>query len=778
MIEIILDLMNEVRRVRYATKLVFITIFIFYPLNSFSQEARFSFDSSLNKSLTSKVIYRNPQVMTVDYTFELVPDHAKIDKGKDLKVWIPVPREWDSQKAVKILAIEPVPHYTYEDPEHGNKILFWDFGKESVKDSYQVNIKYRLEIFEVHCIIDPEQIGLYDKNSENYQLYTRSTNKINITSELKELAQIAVDNEKNAYLQAKRIFEFVRNRIRYKTVRRERGTGIESILDFPVSDPITGEQYYEGQCDHYSTFFIGLCRAVGIPARGVTGMVGWDPSIKEKDLKPHTTRHTKLTADGLAATRTYGSMVGHIWAEFYLPEYGWIPVDPTWGKFGHQGNKKIILSKGFDVKIGPYAPQDESEGYGDQWIPLYKGRAAIIGWGVWNIAKIGIAKAKILQNSDPFPADSYAEYAAQLYPENEEEEKLRNWRQKVLLSFYNAKRGDINNGELFEINPRLNENREAYLCHLLRQIIGDEKFLKIFRSYLDLRLTSGKSVSIEKFQDIAERMHGTSLDFFFKQWLGNIALPQFKLDNILIEKVLNQWKVYGSLLQKGETTYQVPVELVLETEKGQESKEIWLDSKKTDFEFYTTDQPKKLIVDPDFHIPTIRWMPTRIRTFWDFYPDGIIVYGTSSEGEDNKAAAILFDDKWLGLGQESIKADTTITKEDLNKHFVVLIGRPKTNKIALQLKNAFPILFDKDKFLYQDIIYNKPSQGIVLITESTVNPNGWIILLAGLSNNATLKMSNLSPYDPAASYIIFEDKNVLRSGYWEEDNSDLVWNFK
>ena len=211
MIEIILDLMTKISRVRYAIKLVIVfTILIFHPSNSFSQEARLSFDSRLNQLHSSKVIYTNPRVYNVNYTFELHPDSGKIDREKDLKLWIPVPREWDSQKAVKILAIEPAPHSTYEDPEHGNQILFWDFGKGPVKEFYEVKIKYRLEIFEVHCIIDPEQIGSYDKESEKYLLYTRSTYHTNITPKIKELTQTAIGNEINSYLQAKRIFEFVR----------------------------------------------------------------------------------------------------------------------------------------------------------------------------------------------------------------------------------------------------------------------------------------------------------------------------------------------------------------------------------------------------------------------------------------------------------------------------------------------------------------------------------------------------------------------------------------
>jgi hypothetical protein len=75
------------------------------------------------------------------------------------------------------------------------------------------------------------------------------------------------------------------------------------------------------------------------------------------------------------------------------------------GRFGFQNNYKIIFSKGRDVLIGPNAPQNNSEGYGDIWIPLIKGRVDIIGWGVWNIDKIRVAKAKVLHHLDHFPAD-------------------------------------------------------------------------------------------------------------------------------------------------------------------------------------------------------------------------------------------------------------------------------------------------------------------------------------------------------------------------------------
>lgn len=87
------------------------------------------------------IIYRNPRVYNVEYWFEMFPDPNKIDRDKDLKLWIPLPREWESQKAVKIISVEPEPHAKFMDPEFGNLMFFWEFSKQSEKPSYRVDIK-------------------------------------------------------------------------------------------------------------------------------------------------------------------------------------------------------------------------------------------------------------------------------------------------------------------------------------------------------------------------------------------------------------------------------------------------------------------------------------------------------------------------------------------------------------------------------------------------------------------------------------------------------------
>lgn len=110
---------------RYVIVLIlFVTLLSSHPLNSFSQENRLFIDSSENRSANSAINYRNPLEYDLKYIFELYPDFKIIDKNRDLKLWIPMPREWDSQKNVRIVSINPQPDSIYTDPEYGNKFAF------------------------------------------------------------------------------------------------------------------------------------------------------------------------------------------------------------------------------------------------------------------------------------------------------------------------------------------------------------------------------------------------------------------------------------------------------------------------------------------------------------------------------------------------------------------------------------------------------------------------------------------------------------------------------
>ena len=324
-------------------KLLLISLIVVAGCNQYGGDKSSVRDKATKTPPASGIVYRNPRVYNVDYSFEMVPDPNNIDRAKDLKLWIPIPREWDSQKSVKIISVKPEPHARYVDPEHGIQMLFWDFGKLPEEPVYIATIKYRLITYEFHADIDPNQVGSYDTTSKLYTLYTRSTEHIEIIPEVKTLAREAIGDEKNPYLQAKLIFDFVVKKMRYKLVRHDTGSGIRPLLASAVIDKQTGKQHYEGECAQFTVFFVALCRAVGIPARGITGKVGFTPWIQKEDLKPRKDWYTKLSPSGFAAARIYGGLGGHRWAEFYLPGYGWIPVDATNRRFPRVTNRLYHL---------------------------------------------------------------------------------------------------------------------------------------------------------------------------------------------------------------------------------------------------------------------------------------------------------------------------------------------------------------------------------------------------------------------------------------------------
>lgn len=85
-------------------------------------------------------------------------------------------------------------------------------------------------------------------------------------------------------------------------------------------------EHKEGDCTEYSDLFIALCRAKGIPANFIEGVV-YNSGATERE------------------------QIVHNWAEIFIPEYGWIPVDATWGEdgkdyYGNMDNQHIIISKG------------------------------------------------------------------------------------------------------------------------------------------------------------------------------------------------------------------------------------------------------------------------------------------------------------------------------------------------------------------------------------------------------------------------------------------------
>jgi putative cell wall-binding protein len=147
-----------------------------------------------------------------------------------------------------------------------------------------------------------------------YDKYTSSEDKIEsnnplIISKSKEI----VGSEKNPYIKAKKIFEFINTKIQYD---------YEYEYNYDYSEDSQGALNTitsgKGVCGGFARLFTAMCRSVGIPARVVFGY-----HIPHEDI-----------SNNYMDTLWYK----HAWCEFYLPEYGWVIADPTLKKRDCYGN--------------------------------------------------------------------------------------------------------------------------------------------------------------------------------------------------------------------------------------------------------------------------------------------------------------------------------------------------------------------------------------------------------------------------------------------------------
>jgi transglutaminase-like putative cysteine protease len=219
---------------------------------------------------------------------------SDLPKEGVLQIWVPTPIRTASQQNITITITpeEYVVSYTSVDANLG--LTYLEIPLKGLKDDITVSATSTFSEYQKHFDIDPENVGEYDTTSELYLDYTKSSANTMITPAIEELAKAIVGDETNPYLQAKLIYEHVIGNISYSHTPHLS----LSALGIAESEYVRINMF--GDCGAQSLYFSALMRSLGVPARSCGGYQMFPP----------------------------GSGT-HFWAEFYLPNYGWVPVDVT-----------------------------------------------------------------------------------------------------------------------------------------------------------------------------------------------------------------------------------------------------------------------------------------------------------------------------------------------------------------------------------------------------------------------------------------------------------------
>ncbi|MCP4447281.1 MAG: transglutaminase domain-containing protein [Myxococcales bacterium] len=232
------------------------------------------------------------------------------------RMWLPIPIS-DTYQTVEVLSLQaPSARTMLDDAAHANKILMLDLTPED--SGTTIEMRYAVKRTEKSS---------YAEALESPDRYLKSDLLIPITDEMKRLGKQAVRGKKTDLTRARALYDHVMDRMAYKKVGDKWGEGDAAY----ACDSRTGN------CSDYHSYFIGISRAVGIPARFAVGAA-------------------------IPSARDEGGIAGyHCWAEFYA-DGKWWPIDVSEGDkytslstyyFGHHPANRIELSRGRDLSISP-----------------------------------------------------------------------------------------------------------------------------------------------------------------------------------------------------------------------------------------------------------------------------------------------------------------------------------------------------------------------------------------------------------------------------------------
>ncbi|MGA2645067.1 MAG: M1 family aminopeptidase [Candidatus Sulfotelmatobacter sp.] len=145
-------------------------------------------------------------------------------------------------------------------------------------------------------------------------------------------------------------------------------------------------------------------------------------------------------------------------------------------------------------------------------------------------------------------------------------------------------------------------DKGAMILHMLRWVLGEDKYLKTMREFAGTY--SGKSASIADFQAIAEKYYGDQLTWFFSQWLDSTGAPEFKLKYTTYRLGNNKgFRVTGEISQDLDL-FRMPVDVRIDTDGKTENKQIEVVGTNSPFTIETFGRPRRIAVDPDHHVLT------------------------------------------------------------------------------------------------------------------------------------------------------------------------------
>lgn len=212
--------------------------------------------------------------------------------AKNVRLWIPYPVSDENQDIWDVKVSGNFSNSgVYREGAYGNMALYAEWNKAMKERTLTYTFKVKRK--EVIKKDFPKKELPFSK--EEFKEYLKATSLGPTTGRVKELADKITKGKKTNLAKSKAIYNWILNNMHRDP--NIKGCGIGDVEQLLVS--------LGGRCADIHSVFVALSRSIGVPAREINGLRM--AKGKEGDI-----------------TRAQ-----HCWAEFYMPGYGWVPVDPS-----------------------------------------------------------------------------------------------------------------------------------------------------------------------------------------------------------------------------------------------------------------------------------------------------------------------------------------------------------------------------------------------------------------------------------------------------------------
>ena len=214
------------------------------------------------------------------------------EPGKETRLWLPYAVS-DGEQQISDVKVsgDYASSAVYTDRINGTPMLHVQWKK----DAASRKLTYSFAVERQEMIRRDLPVSKVPWSPADYRQYLAATSLGPIDGDVKRLSDQITKGKKTVLEKARAIYDWTcENTYRDPDIRGCGKGDVCALLKKPG-----------GKCTDISSVFVALARAAGVPAREIFGI-----------------RLGKKAEEDISGWQ-------HCWAEFFLPGYGWVPVDPA-----------------------------------------------------------------------------------------------------------------------------------------------------------------------------------------------------------------------------------------------------------------------------------------------------------------------------------------------------------------------------------------------------------------------------------------------------------------